>query len=86
MATTCCQTLILATGIASVRQWINELLERTTLTEEQVGEFSGERKQIRPVTVTTYQILTHRLPLENFQQGIDLVAAGDRSIKVTLAP
>ncbi len=60
MATTCCQTLILATGIASVRQWINELLERTTLTEDQVGEFSGERKQIRPVTVTTYQILTHR--------------------------
>ncbi|MBJ93576.1 MAG: helicase [Rickettsiales bacterium] len=60
MAATGCQTLILATGTASVRQWIHEILERTSLSEEQVGEFSGARKEIRPVTVTTYQILTHR--------------------------
>src|SRR4029077_16968154 len=44
----------------AVRQWISELLDKTTLTPEQVGEYTGERKDIRPVTVTTYQILTYR--------------------------
>jgi DNA excision repair protein ERCC-3 len=51
------ETLILTTAITAVRQWINELLDKTTLTEEQIGEYSGEKKEIRPVTVTTYQIL-----------------------------
>jgi DNA excision repair protein ERCC-3 len=55
-----CQTLILATGVTSVRQWIDEILDKTTLTADEVGEYSGASKQIRPVTVTTYQILTHR--------------------------
>ena len=43
-----------------MRQWIAELLDKTTLTPDQVGEYTGERKDIRPVTVTTYQILTYR--------------------------
>lgn len=60
MAATSCQTLILATGISSVRQWIDEILDKTELTEDDVGEYSGAAKEIRPVTVTTYQILTHR--------------------------
>ena len=55
-------TLILATNVTAVRQWIEEILDKTTLTEEQVGEYTGEAKQVRPVTVTTYQILTHRGP------------------------
>ncbi|MGE5559597.1 MAG: DNA repair helicase XPB [Chloroflexota bacterium] len=55
-----CQTLILATNVTAVRQWIDELLDKTDLTPELVGEYSGEVKQIRPVTVTTYQILTYR--------------------------
>jgi DNA excision repair protein ERCC-3 len=55
-----CQTLILATNTTSVRQWIDELLDKTDLTPDQVGEYTGELKQIRPVTVTTYQILTYR--------------------------
>jgi DNA excision repair protein ERCC-3 len=53
-------TLILATNITAVRQWIAEILNKTTLHEDQIGEYSGHRKEIRPVTVTTYQILTHR--------------------------
>ena len=53
-------TLILATNITAVRQWISEILDKTTLHEDQVGEYSGRRKEIRPVTVTTYQIMTHR--------------------------
>lgn len=53
-------TLILATNITAVRQWIAEILDKTTLHEDQIGEYSGYRKEIRPITVTTYQILTHR--------------------------
>lgn len=53
-------TLVLTTNTIAVRQWVREILEKTTLTEEQVGEYTGEHKNIRPVTVATYQILTHR--------------------------
>jgi DNA excision repair protein ERCC-3 len=53
-------TLILAPSTIAVRQWISELLDKTTLTPDQVGEYTGEKKEIRPVTVTTYQILTYR--------------------------
>jgi DNA excision repair protein ERCC-3 len=54
------RTLVLTTNITALRQWKSELLERTTLREDEVGEYSGERKEIRPVTIATYQILTHR--------------------------
>jgi DNA excision repair protein ERCC-3 len=53
-------TLILVTNITSARQWRDELLDKTTLTEEQIGEYHGQRKQIRPVTIATYQVLTTR--------------------------
>jgi DNA excision repair protein ERCC-3 len=51
-------TLILVTNSVSARQWRDEILGRTTLTEDQIGEYSGERKEIRPVTIATYHILT----------------------------
>ena len=54
------QTLILTTNITALRQWRDEILDKTHLTEDQVGEYSGESKLIRPVTITTYQILTYR--------------------------
>lgn len=54
------KTLILTTNITAVRQWMDELVDKTTLTRNQVGEYTGEVKEIRPVTVTTYQILTYR--------------------------
>ena len=53
-------TLILVTNAVAARQWRSELLRRTRLTEDQIGEYSGERKQIRPVTIATYQIITTR--------------------------
>jgi DNA excision repair protein ERCC-3 len=53
-------TLILVTNTVSGRQWKRELLARTTLTEEEIGEYSGEKKEIRPVTIATYQIMTTR--------------------------
>jgi DNA excision repair protein ERCC-3 len=53
-------TLILCPNVVAVRQWIAELLDKTTLTPEQVGEYTGDMKAVRPVTVATYQILTWR--------------------------
>ncbi|MEJ7705764.1 MAG: DNA repair helicase XPB [Geodermatophilaceae bacterium] len=53
-------TLILVTNTVAGRQWKRELLARTSLTEEEIGEYSGERKEIRPVTIATYQIMTTR--------------------------
>jgi DNA excision repair protein ERCC-3 len=58
MAAAGAHTLIIATNITSARQWIREILDKTSLTEDQVGEYSGDRKDIRPVTVATYQVLT----------------------------
>jgi len=53
-------TLILTTNTTSVQQWIREILDKTDLPAEWVGEYTGDRKDVRPVTVATYQILTHR--------------------------
>ncbi len=54
------RTLILTPNISAARQWIRELLDKTTLTADQVKEYSGDVKEIGPVTVATYQILTQR--------------------------
>ncbi|MBA9003348.1 DNA repair helicase XPB [Thermomonospora cellulosilytica] len=53
-------TLILVTNTVSAHQWKQELLRRTSLTEDEIGEYSGARKEIRPVTIATYQIMTTR--------------------------
>ena len=60
MFKTQCHTLILATNTVAVRQWIDELLDKTAISADDVGEYTGARKEIRPVTITTYQILTYR--------------------------
>lgn len=52
--------LVLVTNVTAARQWIREILDKTTLTEDEVGEYSGESKELRPVTVATYQVLTWR--------------------------
>jgi DNA excision repair protein ERCC-3 len=53
-------TLILVTNTVSARQWKDELIRRTTLTADEIGEYSGATKEIRPVTIATYQIMTTR--------------------------
>lgn len=53
-------TLILVTNITAARQWIDELVDKTTLKREEISEYSGEVKDIKPVTIATYQILTYR--------------------------
>jgi len=62
MAATAHHTLIVATSITAARQWIKEILDKTTLTPDLVGEYSGDRKDIRAVTVATYQVLTWSPP------------------------
>lgn len=53
-------TLILTTSITAVKQWRREILDKTDLTEDQIAEYTGETKDLAPVTIATYQILTHR--------------------------
>lgn len=53
-------TLILVTNTVAGRQWRDELLRRTSLTENEIGEYSGEKKEIRPVTIATYQVVTRK--------------------------
>ncbi|WP_438358824.1 DNA repair helicase XPB [Corynebacterium phoceense] len=53
-------TLILVTNTVAGRQWRDELLRRTTLTENEIGEYSGEKKEIKPVTIATYQVVTRK--------------------------
>jgi DNA excision repair protein ERCC-3 len=55
-----CEALVVTSGTTAARQWIREALERTTLRREQVGEYSGSRKEVRSLTVTTYSILVTR--------------------------
>ena len=54
------RTLVLATNIVAVHQWMTEILDKTTLAESDLAEYSGESKDLKPVTVATYQIVTHR--------------------------
>jgi len=53
-------TLILVTNTVAARQWRDELIKRTTLTEDEIGEYSGSKKEIRPVTIATYQVMTKK--------------------------
>ncbi|WP_183192972.1 DNA repair helicase XPB [Brevibacillus nitrificans] len=58
-------TLIVTTNTTSVRQWISELLDKTGLDPSLVGEYTGDRKEVKPITVATYQILTFRPSAED---------------------
>ncbi len=70
------ETLILTTNTVALRQWRTEVLDKTTLTEEQVGEYSGENKIIKPVTIATYQVLTYRKAKDSVFLHFDLFDKG----------
>ncbi|MEX1030641.1 MAG: DNA repair helicase XPB [Paenibacillaceae bacterium] len=55
-----CETLILTSNVTSVKQWKRELLDRTDVKEDWIGEYTGSTKVVRPITIATYQILTYR--------------------------
>ncbi|MDY6864946.1 MAG: DNA repair helicase XPB [Halobacteriota archaeon] len=61
-----CHTLIITPSTIAARQWIEELLDKTMISEDDIGEYSGESKEIKPVTIATYQILSHRSKEQKF--------------------
>src|SRR5579872_936499 len=61
-------TLILTPNTVAVRQWIHEIIDKTDVPPEMIGEYTGERKDIAPITVSTYQILTYRRPGNNGEE------------------
>lgn len=67
-----CATLILTSNSTSVRQWRREILEKTEVTEDMVGEYTGQQKEVRPITIATYQILTHRKSKDDLFFHMDL--------------
>jgi DNA excision repair protein ERCC-3 len=71
------QTLVLTTNTIALRQWKSELLDKTTLTEDQIGEYSGDSKEIRPVTLATYQVLTYRKAKDSPFVHFDLFDKGN---------
>jgi len=77
MAEVRAQTLILCTSIVAARQWRDELLDKTTLDSSLIGEYSGEEKVIRPVTISTYQILTYRKHRQGPFQHFKLFDSGN---------
>ncbi|NHJ13180.1 MAG: helicase [Candidatus Thorarchaeota archaeon] len=70
-------TLILCPNVIAVRQWIAELLDKTTLTASDIGEYTGDMKEIKPVTVATYQILTWRRSREGDFEHFAIFEARD---------
>jgi DNA excision repair protein ERCC-3 len=75
MAAAGAHTLVLVTNIVAARQWKAELVARTSLTESEIGEYSGLRKDVRPVTIATYQILTAKRG--GIQPHLELFSAED---------
>jgi len=73
-------TLILVTNTVSARQWKSELIRRTSLTEEEIGEYSGSVKEIKPITIATYQILTTKRKSE--YSHLSLLNANDWGLVV----
>ena len=71
-------TLILVTNTVAGRQWRDELLRRTTLTENEIGEYSGEKKEIKPITIATYQVVTRKTKGE--YRALELFDSRDRGL------
>ncbi|PRI10274.1 DNA repair helicase XPB [Leucobacter massiliensis] len=80
MAAVGAKALILVTNAVSARQWRDELLRRTSLTEDEIGEYSGQVKEVKPVTIATYQILTSRR--KGAYQHLSLLDAQDWGVIV----
>jgi DNA excision repair protein ERCC-3 len=70
-------TLILSPNTIAVRQWIQEIIDKTDVPPEMIGEYTGDRKEICPITVSTYQILTYRRPNTRGQTKKEVLEAGE---------
>ena len=70
-------TLILSPNTIAVRQWIQEIIDKTDVPPEMIGEYTGDRKEICPITVSTYQILTYRRPNTKGKTNKEVLEAGE---------
>ncbi|MFA5698213.1 MAG: DNA repair helicase XPB [Sphaerochaeta sp.] len=70
-------TLIVTTNVAAVHQWMNEIVDKTTLTSDEVGEYTGNLKEQKAVTVCTYQVLTYRKSKDGPFAHMDLLTKGE---------
>ena len=70
-------TLILSPNTIAVRQWIQEIIDKTDVPPEMIGEYTGDRKEICPITVSTYQILTYRRPNTRGQTNKEILEADE---------
>lgn len=77
MARCKCNTLILTTNVTAARQWIREILDKTTLKPDQVAEYTGDSKALAPCTVATYQIITYRKRQSEDFPHFDIFAKGN---------
>ncbi|RMF78890.1 MAG: DEAD/DEAH box helicase, partial [Nitrospirae bacterium] len=71
------RTLVLVTSVTAARQWREELLDKTTLEPEAIGLYTGREKEVRPVTIATYQVLTHRRRRDEPMRHLDLMRRED---------
>ncbi len=70
-------TLVLTTCVTAVRQWIAELVDKTDIDPQLIGEYTGLKKEVRPITVATYQMLTHRESARSRAARAEAAAASD---------
>ncbi len=66
------KTLILATNQASVNQWIQEIISKTNLTSRDVGSYTSDSRDLRPVTVSTYQMVSHKKSKDDGFENLDI--------------
>ena len=71
------KTLVVTTNVAAVHQWISEILDKTTLTKDQVGEYTGDKKESKDIIVCTYQVLTYRPDKEGLFPHLELLTKGN---------
>ena len=77
MAAVGAHTLVLSPNTVALHQWRREILDKTNITEDQIGEYSGSVKEIKPITLTTYQIMTYRASKGEDFLHFDLFSKGD---------
>lgn len=71
------RTLVLCPNVVAVHQWISEIKSKTNLTDDMIGEYSGEKKEIKPITVCTYQVLTYRASKDGDFEHMKIIEAGN---------
>lgn len=71
------RTLILCPNVVAVHQWINEMKSKTDLKDDMIGEYSGEKKEIKPITVCTYQVLTYRASKDDDFEHMKVIGEGN---------